>query len=220
MPAPLLQQPQRSAANITKFCYPSTMRLLAAALTTCLLAGCASTKIETLWKAPEAPARKIQKFVVFGVTGSPSGRIAYEETLTQRLQEAGLPAVPGYDLVTWDEHPSRDEVLRRIKEKQIDGALVSRIDRADVKTEYTPVFVGGGGTAVGFYDYWYAPAAVATYTTEESNYIVETILFDVDDGRPYWMARSNTSRTSPTKFAKDIARPVAQSLKESGLIGP
>src|SRR6516164_8080157 len=115
------------------------MRLLAAALTTCLLAGCASTKIERTWKASEAPARKIQKFVVFAVAGSPSGRIAYEDTLTQRLKEAGLPAVPGYDLVNWDEHPDRDEVVRRIKEKQIDGALVSRIDRTDVKTESTPV---------------------------------------------------------------------------------
>jgi hypothetical protein len=198
------------------------MRLLAAALTTCLLAGCASTKIEHLWRAPEAPPRKIQKFVVFGVTGSPSGRIAFEETLTERLKEAGLPAVPGYDLVIWDEHPSRDEVVRRIKEKQIDGALVSRIDRADVKTQSTPVWVGTAAPTVGFYDYWYAPApaAVATYTTEESNYVVETVLFDVDDGRPYWAARTNTGRTEPTKFAKDIAGPVAQSLKESGLIGP
>jgi len=198
------------------------MRLLTAALTTCLLAGCASTKIETLWKAPEPPARKIQKFVVFAVAGSPSGRIAYEDTLTQRLKEAGLPAVPGYDLVTWDEHPGRDEAVRRLKEKQIDGALVSRIDRADVKTESTPVWVGVGAPTVGFYDYWYAPmpAAVATYTTEETNYVVETVLFGVDDGRAYWMARSNTSRTEPTKFAKDIAGPVAQSLKESGLIGP
>ena len=196
------------------------MRLLAAALTTCLLAGCASTKIETVWKAPEAPAGKIHKFVVFGVAGSPSGRIAYEQTLTQQLKEAGLPAVPGYDLVAWDEHPSRDEVVRRIKEKQIDGALVSRIVRADVKTEYTPVFVGGGVVAVGFYDYWYAPAAVATYTTEDTDYAVETVLFEIDNARPYWMARSNTSRTSPTKFANDIGGPVAEALKKSGLIGP
>ncbi len=198
------------------------MRLLTAALTTCLLAGCASTKIETLWKAPQVPPRKIEKFVVFAVTGSPSGRIAYEETLTQRLKENGLPAVPGYDLVNWDEHPGRDEVVRRIKEKQINGALVSRIDRSDVKTEYSPVWVGTSVATVGFYDYWYAPApaAVATYTTEDVKYVVETVLFDVDDGRPYWMARSNTSRTSPTKFANDIAKAVAKSLKESGLIGP
>jgi len=196
------------------------MRLLAAALTTCLLAGCASTKIETVWKAPDAPPRKIQKFVVLGVAGSPSGRIAYSQTLTQHLKEAGLPAVPGYDLVAWDEHPDRDEVVRRIKEKQIDGALVRRIVRADVKTEYTPVFVGGGVVAVGFYDYWYAPAAVATISTEDTEYAVESVLFDIDNARPYWMARSNTSRTSPTKFANDIGGPVAEALKKSGLIGP
>jgi hypothetical protein len=186
----------------------------------CLLAGCASTKIEKIWKAPEPPPGKIQKFVVFAVAGSPSGRIAYEETLTQRLKEAGLPAVPGYDLVTFDEHPSREEVTRRIKDKQIDGALVSRVDRHTSKIESSPVWVGGGYTTVGFYDYWYAPGAVATYTTEENEYIVETILFNMEDQRPYWVARSNTSRTSPDKFANDIAGKVAQSLKESGLIGP
>src|SRR5262245_14859187 len=195
------------------------MRLLAAALTTCLLAGCARTKIETLWKAPEAPARKIQKFAVFAVTGSPSGRIAYEETLTQRLKDAGLPAIPGYDLVTYDEHPSKEEVARRLADKQIDGVLVSRIDRRTTKTESTPVWVGGGPW-VGYYDYWYTPVAVGTYTTESNEFIVETVLYNLRDDRPYWMARSNTSRTSPTKFANDIAKPVADSLKESGLFAP
>ena len=196
------------------------MRLLAAALTTCLLAGCASTKIETVWKAPDAPPRKIQKFVVLGVAGSPSGRIAYSQTLTQHLKEAGLPAVPGNDLVAWDEHPDRDEVVRRIKEKQIDGALVRRIVRADVKTEYTPVFVGGGVVAVGFYDYWYAPAAVATISTEDTEYAVESVLFDIDNARPYWMARSNTSRTSPTKFANDIGGPWPRRSRSPASSGP
>jgi hypothetical protein len=191
-----------------------------AALATCLLVGCAATKVENTWTAEKPPPNKIQKFAVFAVTGSPSGRIAYEETLTQRLKDAGLPAVPGYDLVTFDEHPSKDEVIARMKAKQIDGALVSRIDRRTTKTESTPVWVGGGVPAYGFYDYWYAPVAVGTYTTEENEFIVETILFDLEDGRPYWMARSNTSRTNPTKFANDIARPVAESLKQSGLVTP
>ena len=46
------------------------------------------------------------------------------------------------------------------------------------------------------------------------------MLYSLRDNRPYWMARSNTSRTNPTKFANDIAKPVAESLKESGLFGP
>ena len=195
------------------------MRASVASLASCLLVGCAATKIENTWTATQPPAQPIQKFAVFAVTGSPSGRIAYEETLTTRLKEAGLPAVPGYDLVTYDEHPSKEEVMRRLEEKQIDGALVSRIDRRTTKTESTPVWVGGG-YAVGFYDYYYTPVAMGTYTTESNEYVVETVLYNLRDNRPYWMARSNTSRTAPTKFANDIAKPVADSLKASGLFGP
>jgi hypothetical protein len=195
------------------------MRASVASLASCLLMGCAATKIENTWTATQPPAQPIQRFAVFAVTGSPSGRIAYEETLTTRLKEAGLPALPGYDLVTYDEHPSKEEVMRRLAEKQIDGALVSRIDRRTTKTESTPVWVGGG-YAVGFYDYYYTPVAMGTYTTESNEFVVETVLYDLRDNRPYWMARSNTSRTAPTKFANDIAKPVAESLKASGLFGP
>ena len=194
------------------------MRLPSVALAACLLLGCAPTKIESTWTANQAPPQPIKKFAVFAVTGSPSGRIAYEDTLTQRLKEDGLPAVPGYDLVTYDEHPSKEEVLRRLSEKGIDGALVSRIDRRTTKTESTPVWVGGG-YAPGFYDYYYTPIAVGTYTTESNEFIVETVLYSLVDNRPYWAARSNTSRTAPVKFANDIAKPVADSLQQSGLFG-
>jgi len=195
------------------------MRASLASLASCLLVGCAATKIENTWTATQPPAQPIQKFAVFAVTGSPSGRIAYEETLTTRLKDAGLPAVPGYDLVTYDEHPSKEEVMRRLEDKQIDGALVSRVDRRTTTTQSTPVWVGGG-YAVGFYDYYYTPVAMGTYTTESNEFVVETVLYDLRDNRPYWMARSNTSRTAPTKFANDIAKPVADSLKASGLFGP
>jgi hypothetical protein len=188
-------------------------------LATCLLVGCAATKIENTWTASQPPPEKIQKFAVFAVTGSPSGRVAYEETLTTRLKDAGLPAIPGYDLVTYDEHPSKDELMRRLQEKGIDAALVSRVDRKTTKTESTPVWVGGG-YAPGFYDYYYTPVAMSTYTTETNEFVVETVLYSLKDNKPYWAARSNTSRTAPTKFANDIAKPVADSLKESGLFAP
>jgi len=196
------------------------MRIPATVLASCLLAGCAATKIESTWKSSETPPKPISKFAVFAVTGSPSGRIAFEENLTGRLKDAGLPAIPGYDLVTFDEHPTREEVLRRLAEKNIDGALVSRVDRRTTKTESTPVWVGGTVAPVGFYDYWYAPVAIGTYTTESNEFIVETILYNLNDNRPYWMARSNTSRTAPDKFARDISGPVADALKQSGLFGP
>ena len=198
-----------------------TVNLLTpSAMAALLLAGCASTKIESTWKSPELASKRIQRFVVFGVSGSPSGRISFEEALTQRLQQRGLPAVPGYDIVAFDERPPKEEVLQRLKAKQIDGALVTRVDRRTTKTETTPVFVGGGTYYAGFYDYWYTPVAVGSYTTESNEFIVESILYDLLDSKPLWMARSNTSRTDPGKFGQDIAGPVADALKSSGAFGP
>ena len=126
----------------------------------------------------------------------------------------------GYDVIDHNAiNPELggEEGLRRLADKQIDGALVSRIDRRTTKTESSPVWVGGGVPTMGFYDYWYYPVAVGTYTTESNEFVVETVLYDLRDNKPYWAARSNTSRTAPTKFANDIAKPVADSLKESGL---
>jgi hypothetical protein len=191
------------------------------AMAALLLAGCASTKIESTWKSPELASKRIQRFAVFGVSGSPSGRISFEDNLTKRLQERGLPAVPGYDIVAFDERPAKEEVLQRLKGKEIDAALVTRVDRRTTKTETTPVLVGGGAYySSGFYDYWYAPVAVGSYTTESNEFIVESVLYDLSDNKPLWMARSNTSRTNPGQFAQDIARPVADALKSSGAFGP
>ena len=186
-----------------------------------LLAGCVSTRVESTWTNPTFPARRIQSFAVFGYTGSPSGRIAFEETLTQALRKKGLDAIPGYNFVTYDEWPSREEILRRLAAKNIEGVLVSKVARRTTKLESTPVFVGGSYGAIygaGFYDYWVAPMAVATYTTEENEFVVETVLYTLDDNKPMWAARSVTSRTSPSAFARDIGGAVADGLKQAGLV--
>jgi len=186
-----------------------------------LLAGCAATKVESTWTNPELAGRKMKTFAVFGVTGSPSGRIAFEEGLTNGLKDHGLDARPGYDFVLYDERPGKDAVIERLKAKGIEGVLVSKIARRTTKLESTPVFIGGSYGAIyggGFYDYWAAPMAVATYTTEENDFIVETVLYALDDNKPMWAMRTDTSRTSPSKFAGDIGGAVADDLKKAGLV--
>lgn len=186
-----------------------------------LLAACAQTKVESTWKNPALPDRKIQQFAVFGVTGSPSGRIQFEENLTKGLKDRGLDALPGYDFVLYDERPSKEEVIARLKAKNVEGVLVSKIARRTTKTESTPVYVGGGyGTyySAGFYDYWYAPMAVASYTTETNEFIVETVLYALTDDQPMWATRTNTKRTDAAVFANDIAGSVATGLKTAGIV--
>ncbi|MGZ6131471.1 MAG: hypothetical protein ACXWLF_05570 [Myxococcaceae bacterium] len=195
-----------------------TFRTAAVSMTFWVL-GCASTNVQATWKADQPPPQQIRKFVVFGVTGSPSGRISFEETLTKSLQQAGLPAIPGYDFVAYDEYPDRSEVTRRLQEKGVDGVLVTRIESQTDDIQSTPVIVATGVPAYGYYDYWMAPAvAYGTYTTETTTSIVSTVLFDLTSARAYWMARASTTRTNPVKFATDLEPTVAQGLKSSGFI--
>ncbi len=192
----------------------------AAVSMTCLLLACASTHVQATWKADQPPPEPIRHFVVFGVTGSPSGRISFEQALTKSLQQAGLPALPGYDFVAYDEYPDRTEVSRRLQAKGVHGVLVTRIESSTDNIEVTPVIVGTVVPAVGYYDYWMAPAPVAyaNYTTESVTSIVSSVLFDLTNAKAYWMARATTTRQDPVKFATDLEPTIAQGLKSSGFI--
>ena len=61
-----------------------------------VLVGCASTKVVSTWTNPAFPSRKIQSFAVFASTGYPTGRIEFEQQLTDALRRRGLDAIPGY----------------------------------------------------------------------------------------------------------------------------
>ncbi|HEY3587754.1 MAG TPA: hypothetical protein VGK85_11405, partial [Myxococcaceae bacterium] len=79
--------------------------------------GCASTKVESTWSNPNLPTRKIKSFAVFASTGYPTGRIEFEQQLTDALRRHGLDAIPGYQFVAYDEYPGKEEILRRVQAK-------------------------------------------------------------------------------------------------------
>jgi hypothetical protein len=65
-------------------------------------------QIENTWTSGQPPPQPIQKFAVFAVTGLAFGPHRLRGDADHPLKEAGLPASPGYDLVTYDEHPSKE----------------------------------------------------------------------------------------------------------------
>src|SRR5262249_45837515 len=146
-----------------------------------VLVACASTKVLSTWTNPAVPARTIGSFAVLASTGYPTGRIEFEQQLTDALRRRGLDAIAGYNFVAYDEYPGRDEILRRVQAKGIQGALISKTIQSFTQDQINPVVVGGavssGWDAAGFYEYWSAPLTFAEYTTEENKFIGETVLW-------------------------------------------
>jgi hypothetical protein len=187
-----------------------------------LVAGCASSKVVSTWTNPAFPSRKIKSFAVFASTGYPTGRIEFEQQLTDALRRRGLDAIPGYNFVAYDEYPGRDEILRRVQAKGIQGALISKTIQSFTQEQINPVVVGGavssGWDYAGFYEYWSAPLTFAEYTTEENKFIGETVLWALPDDKAMWAMRTTTRRTDPGAFADDIAATVAADLRRAGII--
>jgi hypothetical protein len=187
-----------------------------------VLLGCASTKVVSTWSNPALPARKIQSFAVFASTGYPTGRIEFEQQLTDALRRRGLDAIAGYNFVAYDEYPGKEEILRRVNAKGIQGALISKTIQKFTQDQINPVVVGGavssGWDAAGFYEYWSAPLTFAEYTTEENKFVGETVLWALPDDKAMWAMRTATRRTDPGAFADDIAATVAADLRRAGIL--
>jgi hypothetical protein len=187
-----------------------------------LVTGCTSTKVESTWSNPSFPARKIRSFAVFASTGYPTGRIEFEQALTDALRKRGLDAIPGYQFVAYDEYPGKEEMLRRVQAKGVQGALISKTIQRFSSDQVNPVVVGGavssGWDAAGFYEYWSAPLTFAEYTTEENKFIGETVLWALPDDKAMWAMRTSTRRTDPGAFADDIAATVAADLRKAGIL--
>ena len=187
-----------------------------------LVTSCASTKVESTWTNPGFPSRKIKSFAVFASTDYPSGRIEFEQALTDGLRKRGLDAIPGYQFVSYDEYPGKAEILRRVQAKGVQGALISKTVQRFTSEQVNPVVVGGavssGWDAAGFYEYWSAPLTFAEYTTEENKFIGETVLWALPDDKAMWAMRTSTRRTDPGAFADDIAATVAADLRKAGIV--
>ncbi|RPH71102.1 MAG: hypothetical protein EHM78_08775 [Myxococcaceae bacterium] len=198
------------------------MGRLALAGVVLLVTSCASTKVESTWTNPSFPSRKIRSFAVFASTNYPSGRIEFEQALTDGLRKRGLEAIPGYQFVSYDEYPGKAEILRRVQAKGVQGALISKTVQRFTSEQVNPVVVGGavssGWDAAGFYEYWSAPLTFAEYTTEENKFIGETVLWALPDDKAMWAMRTSTRRTDPGAFADDIAATVAADLRKAGIV--
>ena len=189
------------------------------------LISCA-TVVESTWKSPELKARQLKTFAVFGVSDSQSGRVAFEQTLTEGLKANGLAAEPGYDFLSYDEKIDKADIIAKLRGKNVDAVLVSKIISRDVTVKSTPVWQTAVATDP-FYGGWYGyfggipvtdTGMVGGNVTEKTEYVWETVLYDLEDNKPMWAARSVSSRNSPGKFGSDIANRVASELKVAGLV--
>ncbi|WP_200978807.1 hypothetical protein [Echinicola sp. 20G] len=187
-----------------------------------LFCACSSsTSIVSSWKNPDVQMGDVDfsKIIVAVLGNSEANRRIAEDRV------AGLndKLFPSYQVLTNEATATdKDKTGDILKSEGFDGIIVMKLLDKEKSQNYVPgTYTGGywnmhpyywGGFGYGGY---YDPG----YYTEDTNYVIETSLYDLKDNSLVWSSISNTvNPSSVEKTVEHIAVQSYKQMKEDGLI--
>lgn len=190
-----------------------------------LVAGCASTTLQSAWFDSEFKGPPFKRILVVGVTGNFTDRRVFDENFAKLLTDAGTQGIPGFQYIDVVQTADGAAFDVGVKRSGADAVLVVRLLGVDTRTQVTTTMVpamgspfGGpfGGPAMSPWGpVWYAVPQVQQFQLAN----VEATLFEAVSHRPVWSATTQTF--NPTSVAQEtpgFARLVIGQLQARGLI--
>jgi hypothetical protein len=206
--------------------------LTAAAL---FLAGCASTKLASSWKAPEAGTIHFTKILVMAVAPVDSLRHPAEDAM--RAQIKTVPVVTSYELLPKAEDGSDPVKLdAAIKAAGVDGIIVMRMVSSDSEVGYTtggmmPSYYTSFNSYYsynfpGYHNYYNNrfAAQASFYYDPPKMYVdqivgIETNIYNARDQALIWTGiTKSTNPDGIDKLIAEVSDVVRNKLRSQGLI--
>jgi hypothetical protein len=189
---------------------------VAVALVAVLLLGAAPPpKIVAEWNSPQDTDTKFRNFLAIGISDDREVRHRFEDKLVSHLRGKDVSAVTSYSVVPDLLHPgSREEILKKIEELQIDAAISFRVipleDRAEADWDAQwRSEASAGGTLKDL-----VAATLPVKKVKSKKYGVEVTLWIVGSRGRLWTGRSGLhSRQELFKGAGDFIHDVVQTLQ-------
>ena len=189
------------------------------AIAALILAGCASTSLQSAWYDVSYSGGPFRKILVVGVGASLADRRVFEDIFAQQLNAAGTQGIPGYQFLPDDARQNEPGWNQGVASSGGDGLLLVRVLGVDTKTQVSTMMVPGP-IYFGPYGRPWGPQMVAVpEVTQYDVANVETSLFDVKTKRLVWAGTTQTF--NPTTVAKEtpgFAKLIIGQLAARGLI--
>lgn len=181
-----------------------------------LAAGCATTKVTTAWRAPEAKPVAFTKVLAMVATDDQSQRRVGEKEICQRVQPTSC--TPSFEIFPQGALPSADEAKARVRAAGFDGAIVFRLLGQREQQTYVPPTYSYGPTW-GFYGRAYPMMTSPGYVRSDTLVRVETTVYDLDADRLVWVGTTETlNPTDVPQLVDGVATAVAADMRANGLL--
>jgi len=199
--------------------------LLSLCLAALLVAGCATTSIQSAWYDTGYTDGPFRKVVVIGIHNNIANRRVFEDIFAAKLAAAGIEGVPGYTVLPSDPHADEPTVSAAVAKTGADGVLTVRLLSVDTRTRVSTTMVPAGGVygpymGWGGYGGWWGPQMIAVpEVTQYDVANVETNLWNVRTKRVVWAATTDTfNPRSVQREAPGFADLIIGELRARGLL--
>ena len=183
-----------------------------------LVAGCASTTLQSTWRDPGYTGGAFKRIFVLALsTRDVTARRVLEDVVVAKLAAGGVEAVPAWQSLPNDGPVPESALTAAVTASRADGMLMVRLLGVDTQLTVWPPPIGPGPRFgwYGAYSGWYAYPQV----TQTQTAVVETTFFDVRSQRIVWSATSETMNpTSVQQDAPGFADVILASLRRDGLL--
>ena len=190
--------------------------------------GCSKTSVTGTWKNSDYDGQPFTSIMVVGLTGSANKRLMWEDVMANRLRQDGSKTVvTRIGALPNDQELAEKEIVEHVKNKGIDGVLVTRVvDTRKEEVYHPPTDVGYVGGPYGYYGHFnsyysraYTQVYSPGYTTTQTVVLLETNLYKSDTPELIWSMSSDTfDPKSTTQVIESVSKKVLETLKKDKLI--
>lgn len=195
-----------------------------AGLVAVLLAGCATTEMNSTWKAPDAQPVSFsgQKVVALVLIKSEAEQRVAEESLAKELTLRGVEGIPAYTLASGNDLKDKARAKAVFAQKGIEGIVIMRPVGRESKVDITPATWSSATYSsywTGYYGVGYGGIYDPGYVNTRTIVTVETLVYSLKQDKLVWAGTSET--TDPEKistFVCDLAKAVTSAMEKDGML--
>ena len=184
-----------------------------------LVAGCSPIKTIHEWK-DTTYTKKLHTVLIIALLEQGYMREQFENFLNLELNALGIASIPSYEVLP--EHGteiSREEVLEKVEQLDIDTVLVVRSIMKDSIVNYQPDgarFAATGMYSDGWYTVYVGSIVFPVREYDIDYFTLATTLFDVQRNKPVWSDLSRIKVSGSRQLAINKFVPVlVKKLNES-----
>jgi hypothetical protein len=190
-----------------------------------IMFGCGSSVwLTDVWTDPGYTGQPKNNVLVVGLAQKPEVRTSFEHQLALEFTSRGVGSIASVDGIPMDVKLDKQNFDHYFGEKNLDAVLITGLVSADTTKYFTPG--ASYTTRVEYFDSWhgyyrtvYEVHTEPGFWTENTEFVMESTLYDVSSGKLVWRGISKALNPENVMvIIQDLSKTLVNRLGVDGIV--